>query len=52
LIINPGSCGKPLGFNTNAPYTILEKTATGQSVIEKRVEYDIEFVVDAAKKQK
>lgn len=50
LIINPGSCGQPLDFKNDAPYTILELTANGYNVIEKRVRYDIEEVISYAKK--
>ncbi|MCL2773462.1 MAG: metallophosphoesterase family protein [Oscillospiraceae bacterium] len=50
LIINPGSCGLPLDFNTAAPYTILEITDCGFDVTEKRVEYDVESVINESKK--
>jgi len=49
LIINPGSCGQPLDFNTAAPYTILEITGDGFNITEKRVEYDIDYVVNQLK---
>ncbi len=52
LIINPGSCGQPLDFDNRAAYTILEETHSGFNVIEKRVEYDIEATIQAAKKTK
>ena len=45
LVINPGSCGLPLDFNTGAAYTILETTPNGYVVTEKRVAYDIEATV-------
>ncbi|MCL2517661.1 MAG: metallophosphoesterase family protein [Oscillospiraceae bacterium] len=47
LIINPGSCGQPLDFNTAAPYTIVD--TDDYSVTEKRVTYDIESVIEYAK---
>jgi predicted phosphodiesterase len=55
LIINPGSCGLPLDFNTDAAYTILEITDGGLNglklnVIEKRVKYDIEYAANQLKK--
>ena len=50
LIINPGSCGQSLDFNTDAAYTILEITDNGFNVIEKRVKYDIEYAVNQIKK--
>lgn len=49
LIINPGSCGQPLDFNTDAAYSILEINQNGFNVIERRVPYDIEAIVDEAK---
>jgi len=50
LIINPGSCGQPLEFDPTAPYTILEITDGGFNVTEKRVAYDIESMINQAKK--
>ena len=50
LIINPGSCGQPFDFNPAAAYSILEITDNGFNVTEKRVEYDIESVINQAKK--
>lgn len=50
LIINPGSCGLPLDFNTAAPYSILEETDNGLTVTERRVTYDIQSVISEAKK--
>lgn len=52
LIINPGSCGQPLDFNNNASYTILEETVNGLNVIERRIEYDVESVINEAKKSR
>ena len=46
LIINPGSCGLSFDFNNKAPYTILEETGNGFNVIEKRVAYDIEALIN------
>jgi predicted phosphodiesterase len=45
LIINPGSCGQPLDFNTAAPYTIVDIEKSGFKVTEKRVPYDVEAVI-------
>lgn len=50
LIINPGSCGQPLDFDTAAPYTILEITENRLNVIEKRAAYDVESAIEQAKK--
>ena len=41
LFINPGSCGEPLDWDTNAAYTLLEVTQDNWNVTERRVEYDI-----------
>ena len=46
LVINPGSCGLPFDFNNKAPYTILEETRNGFNVIERRVAYDIDAVIN------
>jgi len=48
LLINPGSCGLPLDFNTAAPYTIVD--TNDFSVTEKRVPYDVEAVIEYAQK--
>jgi predicted phosphodiesterase len=51
LVINPGSCGQPLDFNAAAPYTIVDIGADGKlSVTEKRVPYDVEAVINEARK--
>ena len=49
LVVNPGSCGQPLDFNSGASYTILDITADGVNVREKKVTYDIEAVIEQAK---
>jgi len=49
LVINPGSCGVPLDFDNRAAYTILEETATGLAVHERRVAYDVERIIEQAK---
>lgn len=49
LIVNPGSCGSPLDFNTAAPYTILEETENGFTVEERRVPYDVAGMIQKAK---
>jgi predicted phosphodiesterase len=48
LVINPGSCGFPLDFNTDPAYTILEITQNGLIVHERRVPYDFEGVITQA----
>lgn len=50
LIINPGSCGQPLDFDSAAAYTILEEAGGGFSIFEKRVEYNIDYVINQTKK--
>ncbi|MCL2592668.1 MAG: metallophosphoesterase family protein [Defluviitaleaceae bacterium] len=50
LIINPGSCGLPFDFNPAAAYTILEITTNEINVYEKRFFYDINKMIDEAKK--
>lgn len=45
LVINPGSCGEPLDYDTRAAYTILHSGPGGLSVEERRVPYDIESVI-------
>jgi len=49
LLVNPGSCGLPLDFDTCAPYTILTVENGKISVEEHRAQYDIEAVVEYAK---
>ncbi|MCL2521566.1 MAG: metallophosphoesterase family protein [Erysipelotrichales bacterium] len=48
LLINAGSCGMPLDFNVDAPYTILD-TYQELSVIERRINYDITVPIKALK---
>ncbi len=50
LVVNPGSCGQPLDFNIDAAYSIVEETACGFNVIERRVAYDIESVISHAER--
>jgi len=45
LILNPGSCGISFIFDNRAPYTILEITASGFDVQEKRVAYDVDYTI-------
>lgn len=52
LIVNPGSCGQPLDFDRRAAYTIIEETSSGFCVEDRRVEYDVEAVIQATKKSK
>ena len=42
IFINPGSCGEPLDWNTNAPYTILEYKNGVPQIEERRVKYDLQ----------
>ena len=47
LFINPGSCGEPLDWDTQAAYTILTVNMDGSwEVEERRVEYDVRQVVN------
>ena len=48
--INPGSCGLPLGFSSDAPYTILEPTANTWNITECHVDYDVEATIDKLEK--
>jgi Predicted phosphoesterase len=50
LIINPGSCGLPYDFDNRVAYTILETSKNGFTVMERRVQYDIETVISASKR--
>jgi predicted phosphodiesterase len=47
LLVNPGSCGFPLDFNTDAPYTLIEYDKGVWQVTERRVSYDIEATIQA-----
>lgn len=49
-LINAGSCGLPIDFNTTAPYTILDIELDKVSVEEHRVEYNINTLVTETKK--
>ena len=49
LVIDPGSVGVPLDFDIRPAYTILEERASGLRVEERRVEYDPEAAIQAAK---
>ena len=44
--VNPGSCGMPLDFSCDAPYTIIEPTSDSWKITELRVEYDVEKTID------
>ena len=46
LYINPGSCGEPLDLDTRAPYTLLTVDVDDWVVTERRVEYDLNLVVE------
>lgn len=48
LLINPGSCGLPLDYNTTAAYTILETNGNATQVIERRIPYDIQSTLQDA----
>lgn len=47
LFINPGSCGSPLDYDTTAAYTLLTCTDDAVTVLEKRVEYDLDAAIEA-----
>ncbi|NLO84232.1 MAG: metallophosphoesterase family protein [Clostridiales bacterium] len=47
LLINPGSVGIPLAFDTRAAYTMLESTQGGWQVLQRQVDYDRESMLDA-----
>lgn len=49
LLLNPGSCGMPLGFDTSAHYSLLECKDGKWRVEERRVPYDAEEAVSALK---
>jgi predicted phosphodiesterase len=49
LLINPGGCGQPLDGDPRAPYTVLRVTDAGIEIDERRVAYDIEGAIAAAK---
>lgn len=49
LHVNPGSCGFPLDFNTDAPYSIIEHTGSHWTVTELRVPYDVGYTIDSLK---
>ena len=46
VFINPGSCGEPLNWDTRAQYTILTINGPDWAVTERRVEYDLQRVID------
>lgn len=48
-IVDPGSCGQPLDFDTRAAYTILDETKSGIRLSERRVEYDAEALIADAR---
>ena len=49
VIIDPGSAGQPLDFVPEPAYVILEEKESGLRVIERRVPYDVEAAIRAAK---
>jgi len=46
LLVNPGSCGMPLDFDTRAPYTLLDLSNGKAEIEERRVAYPIGRVID------
>jgi len=48
-LINAGSCGLPLDYQTSAPYTLLEIDDSDLLVTECRVEYDIDKLIQDVK---
>lgn len=49
ILINAGSCGLPLDYQTSAPYTILDIEDDTILVNEYRVEYDIDKLIEDVK---
>ena len=47
--VNPGSCGVPLGFSSDASYTIIELIANAWNVLECCVTYDVEATINELK---
>jgi predicted phosphodiesterase len=50
LLINPGGCGQPLDGNPRAPYTLLTVTKEDVQIDERRVSYDVDAAISAARK--
>ena len=46
LFINPGSCGEPLDWDVNAPYTLLTVEGDSWSVEERRIAHDLDVVAE------
>jgi len=42
LLVNPGSCGQALDFDTAAAYTLLAREGNRWEVVERRVAYDLD----------
>ncbi len=49
LFLNPGSCGLPLDHQPGAPYTLLRYESGRFQVEERRVPYDVEETIAAAR---
>ena len=49
LFLNPGSCGLPLDHQPGAPYTLLRFESGRFQVEERRVPYDVEETIAAAR---
>jgi predicted phosphodiesterase len=50
LLINPGGCGQPLDGNPRAPYTLLTVTEESVQIDERRIWYDVNAAIAAARK--
>jgi len=46
VFVNPGSCGQALDFDTTAAYTLLVRADNRWTVMERRVEYDLNVVAE------
>ena len=49
LVLNPGSVGLPLDFDTRAAYTIIEQRGAGFIVSERRIPYNREALIEHIK---
>jgi putative phosphoesterase len=49
LLINAGSCGLPLDYRNTAAYTIMDIKDNRISVMERRVDYDIDQLITSVK---
>lgn len=47
LLLNPGSCGMPLDFQTTAAYSLIEYNSGRWQICERRVPYDVALCIRA-----